>query len=162
MRPEMAAAIMQEGGSPVFIDNDGWTWNMDPEVLERAFGMYPDVKIVIVSNTNGIPGNLKDIVEFQRRTLYTIISLFLSGLIKNFTLRSCCYNYSPLFTCNPSKGKICMHDFLVSHRTSALDDVVIKENLKKSEGLFSKTTAGTERACDVRSCEIDSSIDTVF
>ena len=66
MRPEMAAAIMQEGGSPVFIDNDGWTWNMDPEVLERAFGMYPDVKIVIVSNTNGIPGNLKDIVEFQR------------------------------------------------------------------------------------------------
>ena len=62
MRPEMVAAIMQEGGSPVFIDNDGWTWNMDPEVLERAFGIYPDVKIVVVSNTNGIPGNLKDII----------------------------------------------------------------------------------------------------
>ena len=63
MRPEMAAAIVQEGGEPVFIDNDGWTWNMDPETLERAFRIYPDVKIVVVSNTNGVPGSLKEIIE---------------------------------------------------------------------------------------------------
>lgn len=63
MRPEMAAAVVQEGGEPVFIDNDGWTWNMDPEVLERAFRIYPDVKIVIVSSTNGVPAVLKDILE---------------------------------------------------------------------------------------------------
>ncbi|MBR1635972.1 MAG: DegT/DnrJ/EryC1/StrS family aminotransferase [Lachnospiraceae bacterium] len=63
MRPEMAAAVVCEGGEPVFIDNDGWTWNMDPEVLERAFYIFPDVKIVIVSNTNGVPALLKDIVE---------------------------------------------------------------------------------------------------
>ena len=62
MRPEMAAAIVYEGGEPVFIDNDGWTWNMDPEALERAFRIYPDVKIVIVSSTNGVPASLKEII----------------------------------------------------------------------------------------------------
>ena len=63
MRPEMAAAVIKEGGEPVFIDNDGWTWNMDPETLERGFGIYSDVKIVIVSNTNGVPASLKEIIE---------------------------------------------------------------------------------------------------
>ena len=63
MRPEMAAAVIKEGGEPVFIDNDGWIWNMDPNTLERAFHIYPDVKIVIVSSTNGVPASLKEIIE---------------------------------------------------------------------------------------------------
>ena len=37
--------IVYEGGVPVFIDTEYDTWNMDPEALEKAFELYPDVKV---------------------------------------------------------------------------------------------------------------------
>ena len=40
--------------------------------------------------------------------------------------------------------------------------MVIKEILEKPEELLSETTTGAERACDVRSCQIDSGIDVVL
>ena len=36
--------VVYEGGIPVFIDTEAASWNMDPEALEKAFEMYPDVK----------------------------------------------------------------------------------------------------------------------
>ena len=36
--------ICYEGGTPVFIDTEYDTWNMDPVALERAFEIYPDVQ----------------------------------------------------------------------------------------------------------------------
>ena len=37
--------VAYEGGEAVFIDSEYETWNMDPEALEKAFGIYPEVKL---------------------------------------------------------------------------------------------------------------------
>ena len=38
--------VVYEGGIPIFIDTEYDTWNMDPVALEKAFEIYPDVKIL--------------------------------------------------------------------------------------------------------------------
>lgn len=53
--------VVYEGGIPVFIDTDRDTWNMDPAALEKAFELYPDVKVVMAANLYGVPGKLDDI-----------------------------------------------------------------------------------------------------
>ena len=42
--------VVYEGGVPVFIDTEYDTWNMDPVALEKAFEIYPDVKVVVVAH----------------------------------------------------------------------------------------------------------------
>ena len=42
--------IAYEGGEQVFIDTERDTWNMDPAALERAFELYPAVKVVVIAN----------------------------------------------------------------------------------------------------------------
>ena len=39
--------VVYEGGVPVFIDTEYDTWNMDPTALEKAFELYPGVKVVV-------------------------------------------------------------------------------------------------------------------
>ena len=41
--------VCYEGGIPVFIDTEYDTWNMDPEALEKAFEIYPEVKLIVWS-----------------------------------------------------------------------------------------------------------------
>ena len=53
--------VVYEGGVPVFIDCEYETWNMDPKALEKAFEMYPDVKVVIIVNLYGVPAKLDEI-----------------------------------------------------------------------------------------------------
>lgn len=53
--------IAYEGGEAVFIDTEYDTWNMDPVALERAFEIYPDVKIVLVAHLYGTPGKIDEI-----------------------------------------------------------------------------------------------------
>ena len=53
--------ICYEGGTPVFIDTEYDTWNMDPEALEKAFEIYPDVKLIIVAHLYGTPGKIDEI-----------------------------------------------------------------------------------------------------
>ncbi|MBQ4516631.1 MAG: aminotransferase class I/II-fold pyridoxal phosphate-dependent enzyme [Clostridia bacterium] len=53
--------VVYEGGIPVFIDSEKDTWNMDPKALEKAFEMYPDVKVVVVVNLYGVPAKLDEI-----------------------------------------------------------------------------------------------------
>ena len=53
--------ICYEGGIPVFIDTERDTWNMDPIALEKAFGIYPEVKIVVMAHLYGTPGKLDDL-----------------------------------------------------------------------------------------------------
>lgn len=47
--------IVYEGGVPVFIDSEKHTWNMDPVALEKAFQLFPDVKVVVAANLYGTP-----------------------------------------------------------------------------------------------------------
>ena len=55
--------VVYEGGEPVFIDTEAETWNMSPEALERAFGIYPDVKLVVMAHLYGTPGRIREIRE---------------------------------------------------------------------------------------------------
>lgn len=53
--------VVYEGGIPIFIDSERDTWNMDPQALEKAFELYPDVKVVVVANLYGTPAKLDEI-----------------------------------------------------------------------------------------------------
>lgn len=59
--------IVYEGGIPIFIDTEYETWNMDPKALEKAFEIYPDVKVVMVANLYGTPANLDKIRDICDR-----------------------------------------------------------------------------------------------
>ena len=59
--------VVYEGGIPVFIDTEPSSWNMDPEALERAFALYPEVKLVVYAELYGFPGRVDAIKEICRR-----------------------------------------------------------------------------------------------
>ena len=58
--------IVYEKATPVFIDSETDTWNMDPEALRRAFEKYPNPKAVIVVHLYGTPAKLQEIMEICR------------------------------------------------------------------------------------------------
>ena len=53
--------VAYEGGEAVFIDTERDTWNMDPEALEKAFEIYPEVKLIVVAHLYGTPGKLDEL-----------------------------------------------------------------------------------------------------
>ncbi len=53
--------VAYEGGEAVFIDTEYDTWNMSPKALEKAFEIYPEVKMVVVAHLYGTPGKIKEI-----------------------------------------------------------------------------------------------------
>lgn len=53
--------VVYEGGEPVFIDTEEDTWNMDPAALEKAFALYPDVRVVVVAHLYGTPAKMGEI-----------------------------------------------------------------------------------------------------
>ena len=55
--------VVYEGGIPVFIDTERDTWNMDPVALEKAFEIYPEVKLVVVAHLYGTPGKVDEIQQ---------------------------------------------------------------------------------------------------
>lgn len=55
--------IVYEGGEPVFIDSERESWNMDPKALEKAFQLYPEVKLIVVVHLYGTPGKMDEIRE---------------------------------------------------------------------------------------------------
>lgn len=59
--------VVYEGGVPVFIDTEYDTWNMDPVALEKAFEIYPDVKVVVVAHLYGTPGKIDEIREICKK-----------------------------------------------------------------------------------------------
>lgn len=50
-----------EGGIPVFIDTEYDSWNMDPVALEKAFEIYPEVKLIVLAHLYGTPGKIEEI-----------------------------------------------------------------------------------------------------
>ena len=59
--------IAYEGGVPVFIDTEYDTWNMDPVALEKAFELYPEVKVVVVVHLYGVPAKMDEIREICKK-----------------------------------------------------------------------------------------------
>lgn len=53
--------VVYEGGIPVFVDTEYDTWNMDPIALEKAFELYPEIRVVVLVHLYGTPGKVDDI-----------------------------------------------------------------------------------------------------
>lgn len=53
--------VVYEGGIPVFIDTEYDSWNMDPVALEKAFEIYPEVKLIVTAHLYGTPGKIDEI-----------------------------------------------------------------------------------------------------
>ena len=53
--------VLYEGGVPIFIDTEYDTWNMDPVALEKAFELYPEVKVVVMVHLYGVPAKIDEL-----------------------------------------------------------------------------------------------------
>lgn len=59
--------VVYEGGEPVFIDTEYDTWNMDPKALDKAFEIYPDVKIVVMAHLYGTTGKMEELISVIKK-----------------------------------------------------------------------------------------------
>ena len=59
--------VVYEGGEPVFIETEYNSWNMDAQALEKAFEIYPEVKIVVLAHLYGTPGNMDAIMDIIQK-----------------------------------------------------------------------------------------------
>lgn len=68
-----ANPICYEGATPVFIDSEPETWNMDPQALEKALQTESKVKAVIVVHLYGIPAKMNEIMALCRQYQVPVI-----------------------------------------------------------------------------------------
>lgn len=59
--------VAYENGEAVFIDSERDTWNMDPAALEKAFEIYPDVRLVVLVHLYGTPAKVDEIRKICAR-----------------------------------------------------------------------------------------------
>ena len=59
--------VAYEDGEAIFIDTEQDTWNMDPVALEKAFSLYPDVKLIVLAHLYGTPGHIEEIRNIARK-----------------------------------------------------------------------------------------------
>ncbi|MEA3460544.1 MAG: aminotransferase class I/II-fold pyridoxal phosphate-dependent enzyme [Bacteroidota bacterium] len=63
--------IVYQGATPVFVDSEPGTWNMDPELLEQAIrerlNLGKRVKAIIPVHLYGMPANMEAILEIAAR-----------------------------------------------------------------------------------------------
>ncbi|MBR4398760.1 MAG: DegT/DnrJ/EryC1/StrS family aminotransferase [Fibrobacter sp.] len=59
--------VAYENGEAVFIDSEYETWNMDPVALEKAFEVYPDVRLVVLVHLYGTPAKVDEIRAICKR-----------------------------------------------------------------------------------------------
>ena len=53
--------ISYENGEAIFIDSERDTWNISPQALEKAFELYPEVKLVVLVHLYGTPAKIDEI-----------------------------------------------------------------------------------------------------
>ena len=53
--------VAYEDGEAVFIDTEWDCWGMDPVALEKAFEVYPDVRLVVIAHLYGTPGKMEEL-----------------------------------------------------------------------------------------------------
>lgn len=59
--------VAYEDGEAIFIDTEEDTWNMDPVALEKAFSLYPDVRLIVLAHLYGTPGKMDEILEIAKK-----------------------------------------------------------------------------------------------
>lgn len=81
--------VVYEGGIPIFIDSEYETWNMDPKALEKAFEIYPEVKVVVLVHLYGTPCKWDEIKEICSRHDAIIIEDAAEALGATYKGRPC-------------------------------------------------------------------------
>jgi dTDP-4-amino-4,6-dideoxygalactose transaminase len=88
-----ANPIMYQSATPIFIDSEPDTWNMDPELLETAIkdrikkGNKP--KAIVFVHLYGMPAKISDILEISRRYDIPVIEDAAEALGSRFNDQSC-------------------------------------------------------------------------
>ena len=65
--------VVYEKATPVFVDTERETWNMDPVALEKAFELHPEAKVVVLANLYGTPSRFDEILAVCEKHGATII-----------------------------------------------------------------------------------------
>ena len=65
--------VVYEKATPVFIDTERETWNMDPVALAKAFELHPEAKVVVLANLYGTPSRFDEICAICERHHATLI-----------------------------------------------------------------------------------------
>ena len=81
--------VVYEGGIPVFIDTGEETWNMDPEALEKAFEMYPEVRLVVCAELYGFPGDITRIKQICEKHNALLIEDAAEAMGATFNEKQC-------------------------------------------------------------------------
>ena len=81
--------VLYEGGEPIFIDSEYETWNMDPKALEKAFELYPNVKVVVVAHLYGTPCKMDEIKEICKKHNAVIIEDAAEALGSTYKGKKC-------------------------------------------------------------------------
>ena len=81
--------VCYEGATPVFIDSERDTWNMDPAALELAFQKYPQAKAVMLAHLYGTPAKMDEILEICRRHNAVLIEDAAEALSATYKGRQC-------------------------------------------------------------------------
>jgi dTDP-4-amino-4,6-dideoxygalactose transaminase len=88
-----ANPIMYQFATPIFIDSEADTWNMDPELLETAIrdrikkGNKP--KAIVLVHLYGMPAKINDILEISRRYEIPLIEDAAEALGSRYNDKSC-------------------------------------------------------------------------
>ena len=89
-----ANPIAYQGATPVFVDSEGDTWNMDPELLEMAIkdrlektGRLP--KAIIPVHLYGMPGRMGEIMEVANRYGIPVLEDSAEALGSEYKGRKC-------------------------------------------------------------------------
>ena len=83
------APVLYEGGTPVLVDSERKTWNMDPAALERAFKKHPNAKAVIPVHLYGVPAQMDEIRALCRKYGATLIEDAAEALSATYRGRQC-------------------------------------------------------------------------
>lgn len=96
--------VVYEGGVPVYIDTERETWNMDPIALEKAFELYPEVKLIVIAHLYGTPGKIDEIRAVAKRHGALIVEDAAEsfGATYKGTQTGCFGDYS-VISCNGNK-----------------------------------------------------------
>ena len=81
--------VCYEGATPVFVDSECETWNMDPVALERAFAKYPTAKAVILVHLYGTPAKVEQIRDICHRHGATLIEDAAEALSATYKGQKC-------------------------------------------------------------------------
>ena len=85
-----ANPIKYQGAEPIFIDSEPETWNMDPELLEKALSERGDrVKAILVVHLYGMPAKMERILDIASKYGVPVIEDSAEALGSSINERKC-------------------------------------------------------------------------